>query len=121
MLRPDSKQDRGIQKWQGFFLSEHSEQMEHNQQHESWLELMSFEEIQDVLAIGLLHQRLLVIQVKAKQDNLMDSYPAPLIKGYLRGSEEERLILQTNQGIQQVVLEQIHHVHCEERVKKWYT
>jgi hypothetical protein len=121
MLRPDSKQDRGIQKWQGFFLSEHSEQMEHNQQHDSWLEEMSFEEIQDVLALGLLHQRLLVIQLKSEKDDCTDSYPEAKIKGYLRGSEGEKLILQTNQGIQQIVVAQIHHVYCEERVQKWYT
>ncbi|MBC1419920.1 hypothetical protein [Listeria fleischmannii] len=121
MLQPNSSDDRGIQKWQGFFLSEHSEQMEQEQQHDAWLEEMSAESIQEVLALGLLHQRLLVFQLKPKQDDRTDRYPEPLMKGYLRGSEGERLILQTNQGIQQIVVAQIHHVYYEERVKKWYT
>ncbi|WP_088816529.1 MULTISPECIES: hypothetical protein [Listeria] len=121
MLRPDSEQDRGIQKWQGFFLSEHSEQLAQDQEHDAWLEEMSSEKVQDVLAVGLLQQRLLVIQLKPEQVDTGEGYPEPLIKGYVRGSEGERLILQTNQGVQQVVVAHIHHVHCEERVQKWYT
>lgn len=50
--------DRGIKKWQGFFLSEHNEQMDQQQASNrlKWREAMSSECIESVLSAAITHQ-----------------------------------------------------------------
>ncbi|WP_260443655.1 hypothetical protein [Listeria immobilis] len=61
-------QDRGIKKWQGFFLSEHNEQMDQQQASSKlkWREAMSSECIESVLSAAITHQSSLVIQKRPK-------------------------------------------------------
>ncbi|WP_228469170.1 hypothetical protein [Listeria seeligeri] len=111
-------QDRGIKKWQGFFLSEHNEQMDQQQDSTKlkWRKTMSSECIESVLSTAITHQSTLVIQKKPLND---DAFPEPDVVGKIAGVEEELIYIRTATEVISVPLFSILNVE-ERTVEKWY-
>ncbi|EUJ31244.1 hypothetical protein MFLO_09332 [Listeria floridensis FSL S10-1187] len=112
-------QDRGIMKWGGFFLSEHSEQMERLKEQRPWKSEMTETDIQVVLREAMLHQAQVEIQCKlAAYDP--DREPDADVVGRIAGFEDGYVILRTENGLIQVALDRIQHVRSKRGAKKWY-
>lgn len=111
-------QDRGIKKWQGFFLSEHNEQMDQQQDSTKlkWRKTMSSECIESVLSAAITHQSTLVIQKKPLND---DAFPEPDVVGKIAGVEEELIYIRTATGVISLSFSSILNVE-ERTVEKWY-
>ncbi|MBL1229009.1 hypothetical protein IW492_07150 [Enterococcus sp. BWB1-3] len=82
-------QDRGIQKWQGMYLSEHTAEMEKEQKREQRVILpkkaMSENEIQELLAFAYQNQQIVAIQLEMK--DLENNYFSD-ITGIIKGFDE---------------------------------
>ncbi|WP_234288529.1 hypothetical protein [Listeria ivanovii] len=111
-------QDRGIKKWQGFFLSEHNEQMDKQQASSrlKWREVMSSECIESVLSAAITHQSSLVIQKKPQN---ADSFPEPDVIGKIVGIDEELLFIRAATEVISLPFSSILNVE-ERTVEKWY-
>ncbi|WP_260443064.1 hypothetical protein [Listeria immobilis] len=111
-------QDRGIKKWQGFFLSEHNEQMDQQQASSKlkWREAMSSECIESVLSAAITHQSSLVIQKKPQN---ADSFPEPDVIGKIVGIDEDLLFIRTATEVISLPFSSILNVE-ERTVEKWY-
>ncbi|MCH3058280.1 hypothetical protein K3X06_14845, partial [Listeria monocytogenes] len=59
-----SYQDRGMKKWGGVLLSEHTEAMQNAEPTLVWKEAMTTDFIESVLASAMTHQSTLIIQKK---------------------------------------------------------
>ncbi|EUJ53531.1 hypothetical protein [Listeria fleischmannii] len=96
---PGEEFDRGIKKWGGFFLSEHSEQIEREKQHFNWKEKMSEEHIEQILSNALLHQKVVIIQQKLVDDDL-DPFPKKkMLRGTLSGWKTEKFGLKVKRPV----------------------
>lgn len=106
-------QDRGMKKWAGFYLSEHSaiqetEELDRNQQiHQK--PQMSEEEINQVLLDATTYQKLVRIQVA----EIINGQYLPDIVGFYRGSAEEGFYIDDSL----LRIEEIHHISVEEPIK----
>ncbi|AIS61008.1 hypothetical protein [Listeria ivanovii] len=111
-------QDRGIKKWQGFFLSEHNEQMDQQQASSKlkWREAMSSECIESVLSAAITHQSSLVIQ---KTPQNVDSFPEPDVIGKIVGIDEDLLFIRTATEVISLPFSSILNVE-ERTLEKWY-
>ncbi|CWW11475.1 MULTISPECIES: hypothetical protein [Listeria] len=111
-------QDRGIKKWQGFFLSEHNEQMDQQQAsiRLKWREAMSSECIESVLSAAITHQSSLVIQKKPLN---ADAFPEPDIIGRISGVDGETIFIQSTAGIISLSFSSILNIE-ERKLEKWY-
>lgn len=110
--------DRGVKKWQGFFLSEHNEQMDQQQASTrlKWRVAMSSECIESVLSAASTHQSSLVIQ---KKPLTTDAFPEPDIIGRISGVDGETIFIQSTAGIISLSYSSI--LNIEERTtEKWY-
>lgn len=110
--------DRGIKKWQGFFLSEHNEQMDHQQASTrlKWREAMSSECIESVLSAAITHQSALLIQKKPLNS---DAFPEPDVIGRIAGVDGDIIFIQSTAGITSLSFSSI--LNIEERTtEKWY-
>lgn len=80
-------QDRGIQKWQGMYLSEHTAEMEKEQKREQRTilpkKVMTENEIQELLTSAYQNQRIIAIQLEMKdlENNYFDDITGT-IKGF---------------------------------------
>lgn len=111
-------QDRGIKKWQGFFLSEHNEQMDQLQASTKlkWREAKSSECIESVLSASITHQSTLVIQKKPLN---ADAFPEPDIIGRISGVDGDIIFIQAASGVISLPYSSI--LNIEERTtEKWY-
>ncbi|WP_243279920.1 hypothetical protein [Listeria seeligeri] len=110
--------DRGIKKWQGFFLSEHNEQMDQQQDSTKlkWRKAMSSECIESVLSAAITHQSSLVIQKKPLH---ADSFPESDIVGRIVGIDEDLLFIRTATEVISLPFSSILNVE-ERTVEKWY-
>ncbi|HHQ1114322.1 TPA: hypothetical protein ACSKN0_002868 [Listeria monocytogenes] len=110
--------DRGIKKWQGFFLSEHNEQMDQLQASTKlkWREAMSSECIESVLSAAITHQSALVIQKKPLN---ADAFPEPDIIGRISGVDGETIFIQSTAGIISLSFSSILNI-SERKLEKWY-
>ncbi|AQY49671.1 hypothetical protein PWEIH_06781 [Listeria weihenstephanensis FSL R9-0317] len=108
--------DRGMKKWGGFILSEHTAHIEQANQAPQWKEAMDEASIQDVLEHALSHRVMLAIQehqaigIEAKAD----------ILGQLIGIEGDSIYIRTSSGIKAIELSNIRHIE-ERRLEKWYS
>lgn len=87
-----SYQDRGMKKWGGFLLSEHTEAMQNAEPTLVWKEAMTTEFIESVLASAMTHQSMLVIQKKPLGP---EASPENDIIGRISGVEIIPFILRT--------------------------
>ncbi|WP_260490464.1 hypothetical protein [Listeria cossartiae] len=110
--------DRGIKKWQGFFLSEHNEQM--NQQQAStrlkWREAMSSECIESVLSAAITHQSAVVIQKKPLN---ADAFPEPDVVGRIAGVDSDIIFIQAASEVISLSFSSILNIE-ERKIEKWY-
>ncbi|WP_234293051.1 hypothetical protein [Listeria ivanovii] len=111
-------QDRGIKKWQGFFLSEHNEQMDKQQASSrlKWREVMSSECIESVLSAAITHQSALTIQKKPLS---ADAFPEPDIIGRIAGVDEDLIFIRTATEVISIPFFSILNVE-ERTLDKWY-
>ncbi|WP_088809869.1 MULTISPECIES: hypothetical protein [Listeria] len=120
MNLPGEEFDRGIQKWGGFILSEHSEQIEHEKKHLNWKEAMSAKNIEMILSEALLHQQTVIIQQKLPVYN-PDGFPEADLIGRIVGIQDGDIWLRSGEKNVKVFFDSIHHVACKEGESKWYT
>lgn len=111
-------QDRGIKKWQGFFLSEHNEQMDQLQASTKlkWREAMSSECIESVLSAAITHQSSLVIQKKPLN---ADAFPEPDVTGRISGVDGDIIFIQSTSGVISISFSSILNIE-ERKIEKWY-
>lgn len=99
--------DRGIMKWQGMYLSEHTAEMEKEQQEEEKVilprEKMPEQDIQAILASAYETQSLIVIQLEMKD---MDNNYFEDISGKIMGFDELGILVDEKL----VLYEEIRHV-----------
>ncbi len=120
MSLPGEEFDRGIQKWGGFILSEHSEQIEHEKKHLSWKEAMSEEKIGLLLSEALLHQQTIIIQQKLAVYT-PNGFPEANLIGRIVGIQDGDLWIRSGEKNVKVPFDSIHHVACKEGESRWYT
>ncbi|MBO0454819.1 MULTISPECIES: hypothetical protein [Enterococcus] len=105
-------QDRGMMKWIGFYLSDHTavlgkEAVERNHIN-AGKEQMSLEEIGEVLQQGYLKNKRLAIQLETLDNE--GNYLNDLV-GKIVGQKEEQIYLnEEERGMLHLTIEQIHHV-----------
>ncbi|MBC1937553.1 hypothetical protein HCA69_14340 [Listeria grandensis] len=108
--------DRGMKKWGGFILSEHTAHMEQANKTPEWKEAMSEEQIESILQHATSQRVMLAIQeyqaigVDAQAD----------IIGQLIGIEGNSIYIRTSTGISATELANIRHIE-ERRLEKWYS
>ena len=105
-------QDRGMMKWIGFYLSDHTvvldkESKERNRINDE-KEQMTVEEIGETLQRAYLQNKRIAIQLEAldSEGNFLDD-----LVGKIVGQREERIYLdEEERGMLHLEIEQIHHV-----------
>lgn len=111
--------DRKLMKWEGFFMSEHSEQLAQNMKDGSYVAprkpQMDDEGISYQLAHSYHEHRLAYVQLNELENGLFDVD----IKGIVRGFDESEVHFNTLSGFVTVPLESIRHIEVPEFVK-WY-
>ncbi|MBC2676312.1 hypothetical protein [Listeria booriae] len=110
-----NSEDRGMAKWQGFLLSEHTANMEMKKRAPKWHDVMEQEVIYHVLHKVLKNQSVITIQT-FKSDG--DS-PDPYIEGRIIGVDGDEIYVQTVEGVKTVELEMIRYAE-ERSFQKWY-
>ena len=109
--------DRGIVKWQGFFLSEHTAEIEKFTKEEYKFneakELMSEQEVSRIIEQALL--RKLPVRVQINAVDLNGSYADDVV-GHIRGYSEDGIHI----GAEIVPFESIRNIKLED-VVKWST
>ncbi|EUJ47411.1 hypothetical protein [Paenilisteria rocourtiae] len=108
--------DRGLKKWGGFILSEHTAHMEQSNRIPQWKVAMDEAAIQSILTHATSHHVMLAIQ--EYQAVGIDAQPD--IVGQLIGIEGDSIYIRTSSGIQAIELTNIRHVE-ERRIEKWYS
>ena len=107
--------DRGIMKWQGMYLSEHTAEMEKELQEEEHVILakdkMTEQEIQLVLASAYETQQLITIQLEMKD---MDNNYFEDISGTIMGFDEQGILVDGKL----VLYEEIRHAELKS-FHKW--
>ncbi|EAD9709984.1 hypothetical protein AF112_06120 [Listeria monocytogenes] len=109
-------QDRGMKKWGGFLLSEHTEAMQNAEPNLVWKEAMTTEFIESVLASAMTHQSTLVIQKKPLNP---EASPENDIIGRISGVENNTIYIKNSEGIIPLSFSAIRNVE-ERSVDKWY-
>lgn len=110
-------QDRGMQKWQGMILSEHTEQLELAKRKLAWLSQQSEECLVEILSNAVTKQRALTIQRLTKDEN---GYPLPFVIGRIAGLENDRIYIRDMAGeITVLTFDDINHI-SEGTIEKWY-
>ncbi|MBA3926376.1 hypothetical protein [Listeria rustica] len=108
--------DRGLKKWGGFILSEHTAHMEQSNRAPQWKAAMDEDVIQSVLNRATSHHVMLAIQ----EYQPMGVEAQPDIIGQLIGIEGDSIYIRTSTGIHAIELVNIRHVE-ERRIEKWYS
>lgn len=105
-------QDRGMMKWVGFYLSDHTAVLNKESKERNHInvekEQMTLEEIGEVLQQAYLQHKRIAIQLEALDDegNYLDD-----LVGRLIGQREEQIYLnEEERGAVHLAIEQIHHV-----------
>ncbi|MBC1604445.1 hypothetical protein HCJ39_06935 [Listeria rocourtiae] len=106
--------DRGLKKWRGFFLSEHSQQIADDKKAPEWQTAMDQEVVYHILHGILQHRSMLAIQLYSSNVS-----PDPYIVGRIAAVEGDLLYVRTDDGQQVVELEAIRYVE-EHTFHKWY-
>lgn len=105
-------QDRGMMKWIGFYLSDHTAVLNKESKERNRInvekEQMELEEIGEVLQQAYLQNKRIAIQLEALNDE--GNYLDDLI-GKIFGQREEQIYLdEEERGMLHLTIEQIHHV-----------
>lgn len=105
-------EDRGMMKWIGFYLSDHTAVLNKESTARSRInsekEQMTVEEIGAILQQGFLQNKRLAIQLEAldSEGNYLDD-----LVGKLVGQKDEQIYLdEEERGVLHMTIEQIHHV-----------
>lgn len=105
-------QDRGMMKWIGFYLSDHTAVLDKESKERNHIniekEQMTLEEIGEVLQQAYLTNKRIAIQLEALNDegNYLDD-----LVGKIFGQREEQIYLdEEDRGMLHLTIEQIHHV-----------
>ena len=105
-------EDRGMMKWIGFYLSDHTAVLNKESAARSRInsekEQMTVEEIGATLQQGFLQNKRLAIQLEAldSEGNYLDA-----LVGKLVGQKDEQIYLdEEERGVLHMTIEQIHHV-----------
>lgn len=104
--------DRGMMKWIGFYLSDHTAVLnkEANQRKQLYLDKgqMSMEAIGECLQVAYLQNKRVAIQLEALDS---EGQFFPDLIGKISGQKEQHIYLNEEaRGILRVELEQIHHI-----------
>lgn len=105
-------QDRGMMKWIGFYLSDHTAVMDQESKERNHIniekEQMTLEEIGEVLQQAYLKNKRIAIQLETLNDE--GNYLNDLV-GKIFGQKEEQIYLnEEERGMLHLTIEQIHHV-----------
>lgn len=105
-------QDRGMLKWIGFYLSDHTAVLNKEEQKRHQINLakepMTLEKIGEVLQQAYLQNRRIAIQLEMLNDE--GHYLDDLV-GKITGQKEDQIyLLEEERGMLHLALEQIHHV-----------
>ncbi|WEV41152.1 hypothetical protein [Lactobacillus sp. ESL0681] len=104
--------DRGMQKWQGYFLSDHTlsinQQKRRNAVHNSLKPAMSLEDIGCKLLEAYSNHK--VVRVQLKELNEDKQPPADLV-GFVTGYDEESIII----AEQKVALTNINNIEIDQK------
>ncbi|MGO3602464.1 hypothetical protein SAMN04487821_11778 [Enterococcus malodoratus] len=105
-------QDRGMMKWIGFYLSDHTAVLDKESKERNRIndekEQMTVEEIGETLQRAYLQNKRIAIQLEAldSEGNFLDD-----LVGKIVGQREERIYLdEEERGMLHLEIEQIHHV-----------
>lgn len=105
-------QDRGMMKWIGFYLSDHTAVLDQESKERNHIniekEQMTLEEIGEVLQQAYLKNKRIAIQLETLNDegNYLDD-----LVGKIFGQKEEQIYLnEEERGMLHLTIEQIHHV-----------
>lgn len=105
-------QDRGMMKWIGFYLSDHTAVLDQESKERNHIniekEQMTLEEIGEVLQQAYLKNKRIAIQLETLNDegNYLDD-----LVGKIFGQKEEQIYLnEEKRGMLHLTIEQIHHV-----------
>ncbi len=115
MREIEDYRDRGMKKWAGFYLSEHTERREHQLQQEAkqntQKRAMDREEIQKIIQEAIVHSQHVAIQLEAVdiEGNYYDD-----ISGKIVGGDELGLFIEQ----QKVDFDEIRHIQIIS-YKKW--
>lgn len=108
-------EDRGILKWQGFFLSDHTEKIEkeinQNRYRNVAREQMTSEEISEVINAAMLKSKSVRIQ---KEERDPEGYYPDDVVGIIAGFDELGLYI----GEEKVNYDEIRHISMTE-INKW--
>ncbi|MBC1209744.1 hypothetical protein HB816_00955 [Listeria booriae] len=107
--------DRGMKKWGGFLLSEHTAKMEAESRLPTWEKPMDQESIYRVLHQVIQHRAVAVIQLYKEEEEVPDAY----IEGRIVAVEGDWLHVQVGNTVQVIDLEMIRFVK-ERGYQKWY-
>ncbi|EAC2977667.1 hypothetical protein RH594_003004 [Listeria monocytogenes] len=109
--------DRGMQKWQGMILSEHTEQLEQAKRKLSWLPQQSEECLVEILSYAVTKQHAITIQRLTEDEN---GYPLPFVMGRIAGVEDDRIYIRDMAGeITVLTFDDLNHI-SERTIEKWY-
>lgn len=103
-------QDRGMLKWQGYYLSDHTSALNHQAEekahtiHRQVAPEMTSIEIDEIINHAIKKNTLISIQSNIKDDNGV--FPPP-ISGHIRGYEDSRLFLDSGESIELVDIRSI--------------
>lgn len=105
-------QDRGMMKWIGFYLSDHTAVLSKESKERNRInvgkEQMSLEEIGETLQQAYLKNKRIAIQLETLDNE--GNYPDDLV-GKISGQREEQIYLdEEDRGTLHLTIEQIHHV-----------
>jgi len=105
-------QDRGMMKWIGFYLSDHTAVLSKEAKERNRInvgkEQMSLEEIGETLQQAYLKNKRIAIQLETLDNE--GNYPDDLV-GKISGQREEQIYLdEEDRGMLHLTIEQIHHV-----------
>lgn len=101
--------DRGMMKWAGFYLSDHTQAMKvqqkvtQNRLNNKLEPQQSLEQIGEVLAQAFNHNQAVIIQLNELQDGL----PVASLSGKIMGCTDTKVVLEANQ---RAALNDIRHV-----------
>ncbi|WP_122646087.1 hypothetical protein [Enterococcus mediterraneensis] len=113
-MRQEDYEDRGIIKWKGFYLSDHTAKLSALDQQRNRVILpkkkMTEQEINHVLTEARLKDKAIAIQLDVKKDNAFQDDVVGKVNGY----DELGIFV----GVEHVLYEEIRHVEIHVQ-KKW--
>ncbi|GAB5052237.1 YolD-like family protein [Pediococcus ethanolidurans] len=111
--------DRGMLKWGGFFLSDHTsaiKKMKHDKIPEKWLPEQTLEKNSQTLKQAWLHKQVVHVQLKL----LHDGETLSSLTGQVAGFHDQKIIFSNVEGqLTAVSLEEIRNVHRPEVSVDW--